>query len=52
MASAELDSATGVPLYRQIMDILRAEISEGRIDENEPMTEEKLLARFGARPNP
>lgn len=47
MASAELDPTTGVPLYRQIMGILRAEIAEGRIDAQEPMTEEKLLARFG-----
>ena len=47
MASAELDPTTGVPLYRQIMGILRSEISEGRLDAHEPMTEEKLLARFG-----
>lgn len=47
MASAELDPTTGVPLYRQIMGILRSEIAEGRIDAQEPMTEEKLLARFG-----
>ncbi len=47
MASRELDHASGVPLYRQIMAILRAEIAEGSVDTNEPMTEEKLIARFG-----
>jgi len=47
MASPELDPSSGVPLYRQIMGILRAEIVEGRIAADEPMTEERLLARFG-----
>mgnify|MGYP001033076334 CR=1 FL=1 len=47
MASPELEVSSGVPLYRQIMGILRAEITEGRIAADEPMTEEKLLARFG-----
>jgi GntR family transcriptional regulator len=46
VASPELDVSSGVPLYRQIMEILRAEISEGLASPDEPMTEEKLLARF------
>lgn len=47
MVAPELDSSSGVPLYRQIADILRAEISSGSADESEPMTEAKLIARFG-----
>lgn len=46
MASAELDHASGVPLYRQIKDILRREITEGVADPSTPMTEELLLGRF------
>lgn len=47
MASPELDVSSGVPLYRQITEILRSEITGGRLSPEEPMTEEKLLARFG-----
>lgn len=46
MASGELDPSSGIPLYRQIKDILRAEVAEGRPDAR-PMTETQLLARFG-----
>lgn len=46
MTSGELDLASGVPLYRQIKDILRAEISEGIADPAKPMTEAQLLNRF------
>lgn len=42
----ELDYGSGVPLYRQIKDILRAEISTGRSDAKNPITEAKLLERF------
>lgn len=42
----ELDSTSGVPLYRQIMNILRAEITSGQVETNEPITEAKLIARF------
>lgn len=48
MASGELDPSSGVPLYRQIKDILRAEIAGGVADPGEPMTEEQLLSRFDA----
>ena len=44
--SEELDAASGVPLYRQIKDILRTEIIEETADPSTPMTEEQLLARF------
>lgn len=47
MASTELSVSSGVPLYRQITEILRAEIAGGAVSPDEPMTEEKLLARFG-----
>jgi GntR family transcriptional regulator len=47
MASGELDTSSGVPLYRQIKDILRAEVAGGTADPREPMTEEQLLGRFG-----
>jgi GntR family transcriptional regulator len=43
---AELDYASGIPLYRQIMDILRSEILGGQVDEETPMTEAKLMERF------
>lgn len=46
MASGELDSSSGVPLYRQIKDILRAEVAEGIADPRRPMTEAQLLSRF------
>jgi len=46
MASSELDRSSGVPLYRQIAEILRTDISAGRVDAREPMTEAKLIARF------
>lgn len=47
MPSAELNRESGVPLYRQIMEILRDEISSGRIDASTAITEAKLLTRFG-----
>lgn len=47
MASDELDLSSGVPLYRQIKDILRTEITEGVADPRKPMTEAQLLSRFG-----
>ena len=47
MAQVEIDPTLGVPLYRQIMNILRAEIAAGKVDAEEPMTEAKLEARFG-----
>lgn len=47
MASAELNRSSGIPLYRQIAEILRTEILAGKIDATEPMTEAKLIARFG-----
>lgn len=42
----ELNPATGIPLYRQIMNILREEIVNGDVDVQEPITEAKLIARF------
>ncbi|MCC3271651.1 GntR family transcriptional regulator [Arthrobacter zhangbolii] len=47
MAAGELDPSSGVPLYRQIKDILRTEISDGTADPGTPMTEDRLLERFG-----
>ena len=47
MAVTKLDHASGVPLYRQIMNILRAEIAAGKVSADEPLTEAKLEARFG-----
>jgi len=47
MATAELDHSSGIPLYRQIMNILRAEIAAGAVSVEEPLTEAKLEARFG-----
>lgn len=47
MAAGELDPSSGVPLYRQIKDILRAEISGGTVETGRPMTEAQLLERFG-----
>ncbi|WP_206058028.1 GntR family transcriptional regulator [Nonomuraea zeae] len=46
MANSELDLSSGVPLYRQIKDILLAEITGGLADPHKPMTEEQLLSRF------
>ena len=46
MAYGELDPSSGVPLYRQIKEILRREIAEGTADPNTPMTEAQLLGRF------
>lgn len=45
-AQSELDPTTGVPLYRQIKEILRHEISGGTVDTDKPMTEAQLLDRF------
>lgn len=42
----ELDPSTGVPLYRQIKDILSAEISAGSLNAATPITEALLLERF------
>lgn len=39
----ELDPSTGVPLYRQIKDILSAEISAGSLNAATPITEALLL---------
>lgn len=47
ISKGELDPSTGVPLYRQITDILREEISSGKVDASVPMTEALLLERFG-----
>lgn len=47
MATNALDQTSGVPLYRQIIDILRAEIVSGQVSAEEPMTEAKLIDRFG-----
>ena len=47
MASGELDPSSGVPLYRQIKDLLRTEIVDGTADPLRPMTEDQLLSRFG-----
>lgn len=47
MSTSELDPTSGVPLYRQIIDILRAEIADGVASPSEPMTEAKLITRFG-----
>lgn len=47
MTSRELELSSGVPLYRQIIEILRTEITTGVANPNEPMTEAKLIERFG-----
>ena len=47
MATQQLDVSSGVPLYRQIMDILRKEITSGSLEALEPMTEARLIERFG-----
>ena len=46
MAYGELDPSSGVPLYRQIKEILRREVAEGIADPQKPMTEAQLLSRF------
>ncbi|MGM0931225.1 MAG: GntR family transcriptional regulator [Actinomycetota bacterium] len=46
MASGELDYSSGVPLYRQIKEILRREVAEGVVDLQKPITEAQLLSRF------
>lgn len=46
MADGELDPTSGVPLYRQIKEILRREIAERAADPGKPMTEAQLLERF------
>lgn len=46
MPGTELDSTSGVPLYRQIKNILREEIELGKVDTDRPLTEARLLERF------
>ncbi len=46
MAYGEFDPSSGVPLYRQIKEILRREVAEGIVDPQKPMTEVQLLSRF------
>ncbi|MGP6170021.1 GntR family transcriptional regulator [Microbacterium sp. A204] len=46
MVAQELDLTSGIPMYRQIKDILRAEIVDGAADADNPMTEAQLLERF------
>ncbi|MFD1210438.1 GntR family transcriptional regulator [Arthrobacter sp. GCM10027362] len=46
MASGELNYSSGVPLYRQIKEILRREVAEGIVDPRKPITEAQLLSRF------
>lgn len=46
MTQTELDTTSGVPLYRQIKEILRTEIAEKVADPASPMTEALLLERF------
>lgn len=47
MSTGELDPVSGVPMYKQIKEILRREITSGAADPNVPMTEAQLLERFG-----
>lgn len=47
MPSSELDIGTGVPIYRQIKDLLRDEILSGQMVQDHPITEAQLLERFG-----
>lgn len=47
MPSNELDTNTGIPIYRQIKDLLREEILSGQIVPDHPLTEAQLLERFG-----
>ncbi|WP_144795220.1 GntR family transcriptional regulator [Kocuria palustris] len=46
MAQRSIDHSSGVPLYRQIKEILHAEIAAGRFDAQTPITEAQLLERF------
>ena len=45
LAGQSVDSAAG-PLYRQIIDILRAPIADGRLSPGQPLPREADLARF------
>ncbi|QGU04225.1 GntR family transcriptional regulator [Corynebacterium comes] len=47
MSTGELDPVSGVPMYKQIKEILRREITSGTADPKTPMTEAQLLERFG-----
>lgn len=47
MSNGELDPTSGVPMYKQIKEILRTEITAGDADPSTPMTEAQLLERFG-----
>lgn len=47
MSTGELDPVSGVPMYKQIKEILRKEITSGAADPGIPMTEAQLLERFG-----
>ena len=47
MSTGELDPSSGVPMYKQIKEILRREITSGTADPATPMTEAQLLERFG-----
>lgn len=47
MSTGELDPTSGVPMYKQIKEILRTEITSGAADPAVPMTEAQLLERFG-----
>ncbi len=47
MPTSEIDIGTGVPIYRQIKDLLRDEILSGQIAHDRPITEAQLLERFG-----
>ncbi|HZK32429.1 MAG TPA: GntR family transcriptional regulator [Corynebacterium sp.] len=47
MTAPEIDQQSGVPLYRQIKNILREEIITGKADPAEAITEALLLKRFG-----
>jgi GntR family transcriptional regulator len=47
MTSSPLDRGSGVPLYRQIKQILLAEIREGLGADGQSMTEDVLIQRFG-----
>ncbi|MDR7081630.1 GntR family transcriptional regulator [Arthrobacter ginsengisoli] len=46
MASGELDPSSGIPLYRQIKEILRREVAGGIVEPEKPLTEALLLSRF------
>lgn len=46
MPTVEINPNSGVPLYRQIKEILRTEISTNKLDADTPMTEAQLLERF------